>query len=385
MSQTSKQRIVVAMSGGVDSSVCAHLLKEAGHDVIGMTLKTWSSGECRDEKSKGCCSLRDVEDARSVARKIGIPYYVLDISAGFKEKVIDYFVEDYLHGRTPNPCIECNNHIKFGMLSEKAKELGAAFVATGHYARKGFDMAEGRHFIREGKDLSKDQSYVLFGLTQEQLEQVWLPVGELEKTEVRRIAETLGLRVFDKPDSQEICFVQGRYGDFVKKHSPEKIPGRGNIVNAEGEVLGTHEGSHWFTVGQRKRLKLPTPAPYDVTEVRAETHEVVVGFEEDLMADEMRVRRVNWHLAPRLGKIDAKIRSRHSKTSAQIIAINENEVVVHFDSPQKAVTPGQAAVFYDGDRVIGGGWIQNARVHISNDLQAAYPPQNAADFVTHKC
>ena len=350
------------MSGGVDSSVCAHLLKEQGHDVIGMTLKTWSSGECRDEKSKGCCSLRDVEDARSVARKIGIPYYVLDISAGFKEKVIDYFVDDYLHGRTPNPCIECNNHVKFGMLSEKARELGASFVATGHYARKGFDAASGRYFIREGVDLGKDQTYVLFGLTQEQLAQVWLPVGELEKKEVRRIAETLGLRVFDKPDSQEICFVQGRYGDFVKKHSPERLPGQGNIVNAEGDVLGTHEGSHWFTVGQRKRLKLPTPAPYFVTEVRAETNEVVVGFEEALMADEMRIRRVNWQLEPGLGKIEVKIRSRHSKTSAEIIETDGDEAVIRFDNPQKAVTPGQAAVFYDGDRVLGGGWIQSTKI-----------------------
>ena len=364
MTTIPKQRIVVAMSGGVDSSVCAHLLKEQGHDVIGMTLKTWSSGECRDEKSKGCCSLRDVEDARSVARKIGIPYYVLDISAGFKEKVIDYFVDDYLRGRTPNPCIECNNHIKFGLLSEKAKELGASFVATGHYARKGFDAAQGRYFIREGRDLGKDQSYVLFGLTQEQLAQVWLPVGELEKKEVRRIAETLGLRIFDKPDSQEICFVQGRYGDFVKKHSPDKLPGAGNIVTATGQVLGTHEGSHWFTVGQRKRLKLPTPVPYFVTEIRPETNEVVVGSEEDLLVDEMKVRRVNWHLEPRLGSIEAKIRSRHAKTPAEITAIDEKEVTVRFLEPQKAVTPGQAAVFYEGENVLGGGWIQNARVKV---------------------
>ena len=356
------------MSGGVDSSVCAHLLKEQGHDVIGMTLKTWSSGECRDEKSKGCCSLRDVEDARSVARKIGIPYYVLDISAGFKEKVIDTFVDEYLHGRTPNPCIECNNHIKFGMLSEKAKELGASFVATGHYARKGFDETQNRYFIREGRDLGKDQSYVLFGLTQEQLAKVWLPVGELEKKEVRRIAETLGLRVFDKPDSQEICFVPGRYGDFVKKHSPEKLPGAGNIVNAAGETLGTHEGSHWFTIGQKKRLKLPTQTPFFVTEIRPETNEVVVGSEDDLLVDEMVVRRVNWHLAPRLGNIDAKIRSRHSKAEAEIIEIRDAEVVVRFHEPQKAVTPGQAAVFYDGERVLGGGWIQNARVRILQNI-----------------
>lgn len=365
MSQDKKQRIVVAMSGGVDSSVCAWLLKEQGHDVIGVTIKTWPSEGCRDEKSKGCCSLRDIEDARSVARQIGIPYYVLDLSAGFKEKVIDYFVQDYLHGRTPNPCIECNNHIKFGMLSEKAKGLGAAFVATGHYARKGFDAAQGRYFIREGKDLNKDQSYVLFGLTQEQLAQVLLPVGELEKPEVRRIAETLGLRVFDKPDSQEICFVPGRYGDFVKKHSPEKVPSSGNIVNQEGRVLGTHEGSHWFTVGQRKRLNLPGPTAYFVTEIRPKTNEVVVGEEQDLLVDEMRLSRVNWHLAARLGAIQVKIRSRHAKTPAEIVQINDETVVVRFDQSQKAVTPGQAAVFYENDRVLGGGWIQTAKASVS--------------------
>ena len=210
--------------------------------------------------------------------------------------------------------------------------------------------------------LFRSQSYVLFGLTQEQLAQVWLPVGELEKKEVRRIAETLGLRVFDKPDSQEICFVPGRYGDFVKKHSPDKLPGAGNIVNAQGEVLGKHEGSHWFTVGQRKRLKLPSPMPYFVTEIRPDTNEVVVGGEQDLLVDEMKVRRVNWHLSPRLGNIEAKIRSRHAKTPAEITAIDEKEVTVRFHEPQKAVTPGQAAVFYDGERVLGGGWIQNARV-----------------------
>ncbi len=361
MSRIEKQRIVVALSGGVDSSVCAHLLKEQGHDVVGMTLKTWSGAECRDEKSKGCCSLNDVADARAVAHKLGIPYYVLDISAGFKEKVIDVFVDEYLNGRTPNPCIECNNHIKFGMLLAKAEELGASFVATGHYARRGFDAATGRYFIREGKDLSKDQSYVLFGLTQEQLAKTWLPVGELEKTEVRRIAAALGLRVADKPDSQEICFVPDRYEDVLKKHSPERIPGGGNIVNAEGEVLGTHDGVYAFTVGQRKKLKLRTDAPYFVTEVRAETNEVVVGFEEALLSDEMRVRRMNWQMAPRLGKIHAKIRSRHDKTAAEIVEVNGNEAVIRFGEPQKAVTPGQAAVFYDGDKVLGGGWIQSAR------------------------
>ena len=350
------------MSGGVDSSVCAFLLKEKGYDVVGMTIKTWSNDECRDEKSKGCCSLGDISDARAVARKLDIPYYVMDLSGDFKEKVIDYFVEDYLHGRTPNPCIECNNHIKFGLLLEKAREIGADFVATGHYARKGYDAEQDRYFIREGLDLSKDQSYVLFGLNQDQLAKVMLPVGEMRKTEVREIAERLGLRVFDKPDSQEICFVPGRYGDFLKKHSPERLPGHGNIILKNGQVLGEHEGSHEFTVGQRKRLNLPNPMPYFVTEIRPETNEVVVGLEEDLQVSTMELRRVNWQKNPREGSASVKIRSRHAKAEARIVSYDGENAIVRFQEPQKAVTPGQAAVFYEGDAVLGGGWIHRAVV-----------------------
>ncbi len=354
---SSNSRVVVAMSGGVDSSVCAFLLKQNGYDVIGVTIKTWSNNECKDEKSKGCCSIRDIDDARSVARKIGIPYYVMDLSSEFKEKVIDYFVGEYLVGRTPNPCIECNNHIKFGTLTQKAAELEADYVATGHYARKDFSGEERRYFIREGLDLSKDQSYVLFGLDQAQLAKMLLPIGELKKSEVREMAQKLGLRVFDKPDSQEICFVKTNYGDFVKQTSPEKLPGKGKLVNREGEVMGTHEGSHLFTVGQRKRIKITRETPYFVTSVNAEKNEVAIGSEEDLYAQEMQVRRVNWQLSPRLGDIQVKIRSRHSKTEAEITRISDTEATVRFKTPQKAVTPGQAAVFYDGDRVIGGGWI----------------------------
>ena len=356
------------MSGGVDSSVCAYLLKQKGYEVIGVTLKTWSGDECRDEKSKGCCSLRDISDARSVARQIGIPYYVMDLSADFKQRVIDYFVREYLTGRTPNPCIECNNHIKFGILSDKARELEAGLIATGHYARKGYDVVQKRYFIREGKDLSKDQSYVLFGLDQTQLEKVMLPIGELDKKEVRRLAEKLGLRVFDKPDSQEICFVPGRYADFVKKHSPDKMPGAGNIILKDGRVLGRHEGSHSFTVGQRRRLKLNDTEHYFVSEVRAETNEIVVGVEQDLLAEEMTVRRVNWQNVPRLGGIQVKIRSRHLKTEAQIVEINEEQVRVRFEVPQRAVAPGQAAVFYEGDRVLGGGWIHSAKAKIDSEV-----------------
>lgn len=367
---TSSNRVVVAMSGGVDSSVCAYLLKERGYEVIGITIKTWSNDECRDEKSKGCCSLGDISDARAVARNLDIPYYVLDLSGDFKEKVIDYFVDEYFLGRTPNPCIECNNHIKFGLLHEKAMQMGAQWIATGHYARK--EIQGGRHCIREGVDLTKDQSYVLFGLTQDQLKQTLLPVGELSKKEVRAIAEKIGLRVHSKPDSQEICFVKSKYGDFVKDYAPERLPGQGNIVNEEGKVLGFHEGAHLFTVGQRKRLRLPEPSPYYVTRIRPETNEVVVGHESDLLASSIVVQRMNWQLTPQTGEaLTVKIRSRHEKSRARIVELDDHRVRFEFDVPQKAVTPGQAAVFYRGENVLGGGWIERVFTDSFSKVSAA--------------
>ncbi len=346
------------MSGGVDSSVCAYLLKEKGLDVIGVTIKTWANDECRDEKSKGCCSLRDIDDARSVARKINIPYYVMDLASDFKQSVMDYFVEEYLAGRTPNPCIECNRTVKFGILLDKARELEAQSVATGHYARIGFDGDQKRFFIMEGADLSKDQSYVLFGLDQDQLSKTLLPIGDLQKSQVRSIAEKLGLRVHDKPDSQEICFVKNKYTEFVKQAAPERLPGKGVFVGTDGKIMGEHTGSHEFTVGQRKRIRITDPSPYFVTQIRADKNEVVIGREKDLYAERMIVRRVNWQLRPRLGEVSVKIRSRHEKTPAAISKIiSDSEVEVTFHSPQKAVTPGQAAVFYEARRVLGGGWI----------------------------
>ena len=359
-------RIVVAMSGGVDSSVAAYLLKEEGHEVIGVTIKTWSNDECRDEKSKGCCSIRDIDDARSVARKLNIPYYVLDLSSDFKEKVIDTFVGEYLEGRTPNPCIECNNHIKFGVLRSKATELGAEYIATGHYAKKGFDEKTGKYFIVEAEDASKDQSYVLAGLTQEQLAKTLLPIGEMDKRRVRAIAEELGLRVFDKPDSQEICFVKTNYVDFLKKEVPEKLSSQGNFVDAQGRILGTHEGSHLFTIGQRKRIQITRATPYFVTAIDPVRNEVVIGSEEDLLVEEMLVHRITWQLGPASGEVDVKIRSRHGRARAQILSFESEGVRVRFNIPQKAVTPGQAAVFYDeGGRVLGGGWIKQALLKVS--------------------
>lgn len=357
---TENTRVVVAMSGGVDSSVAAHLLKERGYEVVGVTIKTWSNDDCKDEKSKGCCSIRDIADARSVARSLDIPYYVMDLSVDFKHKVMDYFVDEYLSGRTPNPCIECNRHIKFGVLLQKAAELGASYIATGHYARVGFDEEERRYFIREGEDVSKDQSYVLFGQTQEQLSRTLLPIGELTKIRVREIAQGMGLRVHDKPDSQEICFVRSSYGDFVKQAAPDRLPGEGVFLDPDGEVVGKHAGSYLFTVGQRKRITVPSPHPYFVSEVDSAANTVKLGTTNSLLKTSMRVDKINWMLKPRLGTLTVKIRSRHEKTPAVIDAIDGDGAVISFRTAQKAVTPGQAAVFYLGDRVLGGGWIKNA-------------------------
>lgn len=355
-----KKRVLVAMSGGVDSSVAAYLLKNEGYEVIGATIKTWGSGECRDERSKGCCSIRDIDDARSVAGKLGIPYYVLDLSANFKEKVIDYFVETYLDARTPNPCIACNKDIKFGVFMNKAKELEADFIATGHYARRVWNEAAGRWTISEAEDATKDQSYVLFGLNQEQIAGTLLPVGGKNKTEIRRIAQELGLRVFDKPDSQEICFVRTHYGDFLEQQGIA-LPGKGKIEDLEGNVLGEHDGYHLYTIGQRRGMGLSNAEPYYVVRIDKERNAVIVGGENDLYRHAMRIEKMNWMLEPKEGMIcDAKIRSRNTRHRGRIAHCTETEAIFEFESPEKSVTPGQAAVIYDGPHIIGGGWIQSA-------------------------
>lgn len=356
-----RERVVVAMSGGVDSSVAAYLLKEQGYDVIGVTIKTWSSDECRDERSKGCCSIRDIDDARSVARRLDIPYYVMDLSPDFKESVIDYFVDEYLAGRTPNPCIECNRTIKFGVLLDKADALGARSIATGHYARVDFDAKAGRHYIYRGRDAGKDQSYVLFGLSQAQLSRTLLPIGELDKSRVREIAAAIGLRVSEKPDSQEICFVKGRYEDFVSTYAPERIPGGGDMLDASAAVVARHAGAHAFTVGQRRRIRVTDRTAYFVTRIDAGSNTVTIGKEAELYAAGATVRRMNWMLPVSAGcAISVKIRSRHEPTPARIVSLEGDSAKIRFDVAQKAVTPGQAAVLYDGERVLGGGWIERA-------------------------
>lgn len=354
-------RVVAALSGGVDSAVCARLLQEQGYDVIGVTIKTWTSAECRDERSKGCCSIRDIDDARAVARALGIPYYVMDLSAEFKTSIIDLFADEYLAGRTPNPCVECNSKIKFGVLMDKAAQLGAVAVATGHYARLVREEPSGRLAVREGVDPGKDQSYVLFGLGQDQLARTMLPLGELDKTEVRARALQLGLRVHDKPDSQEICFVPTNYIDFLKGYAPERLPGQGDLVDGDGRKIGTHEGAYRYTVGQRRRLGPGGTAPLYVTRIDASTNTVQVGREDELLCDRMIVGRFNWMLEPRQGPVEVKVRYRSARIPATVEAIEGADVRLRFDPAAKAVTPGQAAVLYTpGGVVIGGGWIQRA-------------------------
>jgi tRNA-uridine 2-sulfurtransferase len=355
-------RVLVAMSGGVDSSVAAYLLKKQGYEVIGATIKTWSSDECRDERAKGCCSLKDLDDARSVAGKLDIPYYVLNLSDHFKETVIDNFVSTYLEGKTPNPCIQCNHHVKFGSFLNKARELKADHIATGHYARKIYDEKTGRWCIQKGKDDSKDQSYVLFGMSQEQIKKALFPVGDFDKLQIRQLAKELGLRTFDKPDSQEICFVPKHYSSLLEKHQKSK---EGPLTDTEGNAMGTHPGYYHFTIGQRKGIKVTDPTPYYVVDILPIENRVVIGKEEDLFKKSVYIEKINWLKEPESKRCMVKIRYKHHPAPGTITREGDGARFV-FDEPQKAPCPGQAAVFYEGDTVIGGGYIQTQ--HLSQKM-----------------
>ena len=365
------ETIAVAMSGGVDSSTVAAMLRAEGHNLIGLTMQLWNQRrlagrEGMPEAVQGrCCSLDDVYDARRVAETIGIPYYVVNHERRFEEEVVRPFVSEYLSGRTPIPCSLCNNHLKFDQLLITARQIGAERLATGHYARIEFDSAGGRWLLKRAADPSRDQTYFLFGLTQEQLSRTLFPLGGLLKSEVREIARRHGLALADKPDSQEICFVPG--GDYKKfldaylTERGEALPDTsGELVSSSGELLATHSGIHNFTVGQRKGLGVATGSPLYVLQINGEQRQVVVGEGDQLYSGGLRARRVNWiameqpRSALRLG---VKIRHRHEPASATVEAVGTDEAVVSFDQPQRAITPGQAAVFYDGDVVVGGGWI----------------------------
>jgi tRNA-specific 2-thiouridylase len=367
----SNKTIAVAMSGGVDSSAVAALLCEQGHNVVGLTLQLWNQRRLAGhdgmpESVQGrCCSIDDVYDARRVAETLGIPYYVVNQEERFESDVVRPFVQEYLSGRTPIPCSLCNNHLKFDQLLITARQIGAQMLATGHYARNEFDERTGRWVLKRPADCAKDQTYFLFGLTQEQLSRTLFPLGEMRKPEVREEAKRAGLRLFEKADSQEICFIPG--GDYKKfldaylAEQGEEIPDTaGELVTTNGEVIGSHDGIHNFTVGQRKGLGVATGSPLYVLEIRGEDRQVVVGSGDELYSRALRAKRLNWIAIDDLResmRVQAKIRHRHEAASAVLEKSTDDEVLATFDEPQRAVTPGQAVVFYDGDVVVGGGWI----------------------------
>jgi tRNA-specific 2-thiouridylase len=358
-----KKKVVVGMSGGVDSSVAAWLLKEQGYDVVGVTMQIWQDeDEFVQEENGGCCGLSAVEDARRVARNIGIPYYVMNFKKEFRENVMDYFVDEYLHGRTPNPCIACNRYVKWESLLTRSLEIGADYIATGHYARVE-QLPNGRYALRQSVTAAKDQTYALYNLTQEQLSRTLMPVGDYTKDQIRAMAEVQNLQVAHKPDSQEICFIPDHdYAKFIDETTGQKLP-KGNFVDREGHVLGQHEGITHYTIGQRKGLNLAMGHPVFVCEIRPETNEVVIGEADDVFTNVVICDKLNWMAIDGLHgeelTVRAKIRYSHKGAPCIIREIGEDLVECRFPEKVRAATPGQAVVFYDeDDYVVGGGTIR---------------------------
>ena len=353
------KKAIIAMSGGVDSSVAAFLMTKAGYECMGVTMKLFYNEEvaCR---SNTCCSLEDVEDARSVAYRLNMPYYVFNFSDRFKEDVIDKFVDAYENGRTPNPCIDCNRYLKFDKLFTRAKELGYDYVVTGHYAQIDYNHENGRYILKKAVDANKDQSYVLYSMTQEQLAHVQFPLGGISKPEARKIAEENGFVNAKKHDSQDICFVvNGKYSDFIENYTGRTFP-EGDFVDKNGNFMGRHKGIIRYTVGQRKGLGLALDHPMYVIEVNPENNTVVIGENEDLFSTSVTAKSINLISVPDMYepmRVKAKVRYRQAEQWATAVQIDEDTLKIEFDEPQRAVTKGQAVVMYDGDIVVGGGTI----------------------------
>ena len=360
------------MSGGVDSSAAAALLKEQGHELVGFTMQLWNQrrninvDENGDPLPSRCCSLDDVYDARRVAGNLGIPFYVLNLESDFERDVVEPFVQSYLSGETPIPCVACNSRLKFASLDKLAQSLGCDKVATGHYARVEYDRERNRYRLFRGKNHWKDQSYFLWELTQDQLSRAYFPLGEMLKSDVREIARGVDSYTADKKESQEICFVpDGKYSEFIDRYlnaeeRENEIPASGEIVNVNGEIVGEHNGIHRYTIGQRRGLGISNEKPLYVVQIERAKNQIVVGEGDDLESLEFTAKGVNWvafETPTEPVRAFVKVRYRHEPAPATIYALPENRARIVFDEPQRAVTPGQATIFYDGDEVIGGGWI----------------------------
>jgi len=365
-------KIAVAMSGGVDSSAAAAILREQGHDLVGFTMQLWnqrrgiSVDESGDPLPSRCCSLDDVYDARRVAEELGFPFYVLNLEREFERDVVQPFVASYLDGETPIPCVSCNSRLKFASLDKLAASLGCDKVATGHYARVEYDETSNRYRLLRGRNLEKDQSYFLWELTQDQLSRAMFPLGEMSKPEVREVAREHSLAVAEKSESQEICFVpDGNYAGFIDRYlestgSVDQKPGEGEIVDAAGAVVGHHAGIHRYTIGQRRGIGIAGAQPLYVINIDAPNNQVVVGHRDDLLRQEFTAAGVNWVAFATPGaplRAEVRVRYRHMPAAATITPLEHKRVQVNFDEPQRAITPGQATVFYRGDEVVGGGWI----------------------------